>query len=78
MDMEKLKALRDAAANEGGLACAGLQFGAGLELGKIMLDKKDTNVDPVQQLQKLKLLLNEGIITQEEFDAKKKEWLSKM
>lgn len=78
MDMEKLKALRDAAANEGGLAGAGLQFGAGLELGKTMLDKKDTNVDPVQQLQKLKLLLNEGIIIQEEFDAKKKEWLSKM
>lgn len=34
VDLEKLKALRDAAKNEGGLAGAGLQMGVGLEIGK--------------------------------------------
>ena len=34
--------------------------------------------DVVTKLQQLKLLLDEGIITQEEFDTKKKEILSKM
>ncbi|WP_131538417.1 SPFH domain-containing protein [Pedobacter nototheniae] len=83
VELEKLKALRDAARNEGGLAGAGLQFGAGMELGKAFNVEKDlqlnnNNVDPVAKLQQLKLLLTEGIITQEEFDGKKKEWLDKL
>ncbi|MDR6782215.1 membrane protease subunit (stomatin/prohibitin family) [Pedobacter africanus] len=84
LEIEKLKALRDAARNEGGLAGAGLQLGFGMELGKVLNDKKEeltaysTTTDPVVQLQKLKLLLDEGILTQEEFDTKKKEILSKM
>jgi len=82
VELEKLKALRDAARNEGGLAGAGLHLGVGMELGKTFdLAKEEKlnaqDVDPVAKLQQLKLLLNEGIITQEEFDAKKKEWLSK-
>jgi len=84
LEIEKLRALRDAARNEGGLAGAGLQLGFGMEIGKALDDKKEelstysNTVDPVVQLQKLKLLLDEGILTQEEFDAKKKEILSKM
>lgn len=84
LEIEKLRALRDAARNEGGLAGAGLQLGFGMELGKALDDKKEkltaynNTVDPVVQLQKLKLLLDEDILTQEEFDAKKKEILSKM
>lgn len=83
VELEKLKALRDAARNEGGLAGAGLQFGAGMELGKAFNVEKDaqlnnSNADPVAKLQQLKLLLTEGIITQEEFDGKKKEWLDKL
>lgn len=82
VELEKLRALRDAARNEGGLAGAGLQFGVGMEIGKTFDTIKNeqidaTNVDPVAKLKQLKLLLDEGIITQEEFDAKKKEWLSK-
>jgi membrane protease subunit (stomatin/prohibitin family) len=34
--------------------------------------------DPVIRLQKLKHLLDDGIITQDEFNAKKKEWLDKL
>lgn len=84
LEIEKLRALRDAARNEGGLAGAGLQVGFGMELGKALDDKKnemtapESSVDPVVQLQKLKLLLDEQILTQEEFDNKKKEILSRM
>ncbi|MCR5888216.1 SPFH domain-containing protein [Hymenobacter sp. J193] len=83
-ELEKLKALRDAARNESGLAGAGLQLGAGAELGRVFATEKQeatsapAGADPVQQLQKLKLLLTEGIITQDEFDAKKKVWLDQL
>lgn len=82
VEMEKLKALRDAARNEGGLAGAGLQLGVGMELGKAFDVAKNQQMDApaedvVAKLQQLKLLLTEGIITQDEFDEKKKEWLAK-
>ena len=41
VQLEKLRALRDAARNEGGLAGAGLQVGAGLELSKSLIQQKD-------------------------------------
>ena len=84
IEIEKLRALRDAARNEGGLAGAGLQLGFGMEMGKVLEEKKDEltafnpNADPVLQLQKLKLLFDEDILTQQEFDEKKKEILSRM
>ena len=83
VELEKLRALRDAARNEGGLAGAGLQLGVGMEIGKTFDVAKEEQlnaptVDAVTKLQQLKLLLDEGIITQEEFDAKKKEWLAKL
>ena len=83
VELEKLRALRDAARNEGGLAGAGLQMGVGMELGKTFNEAKNQQldapaIDVVTKLQQLKLLLDEQIITQEEFDAKKKEWLAKL
>lgn len=83
VELEKLKALRDAARNEGGLAGAGLQLGFGMEIGKTFHDATEGQLnspaaDAVTKLQQLKLLLNEGIITQEEFEIKKKEWLAKL
>lgn len=83
VELEKLRALRDAAKNEGGLAGAGVGLGAGMSLGKVFSNSIDevtqpgTGVDPMEQLRKLKLLLDENIITQEEFDQKKKEYLNK-
>ncbi|MTH47433.1 SPFH domain-containing protein [Intestinirhabdus alba] len=75
--LERLRALRDAAKNESGLAAAGLQLGAGLDLGKTLLQPQQTAVDTQQQepqakLRMLKSLLEEGILTQEEFDSKKR------
>ena len=82
VELEKLRALRDAARNEGGLAGAGLQFGVGMEIGKTFDTLRNEQIDnsaadPVAKLQQLKLLLDEGIITQQEFDQKKTEWLNK-
>lgn len=79
VDLEKLKAMRDAARNEGGVAGAGLQMGVGFELAKTISGTPgQAGEDPMVQLQKLKQLLDEGIITQQEFDDKKKTWLSKL
>lgn len=84
LELEKLRALRDAARNEGGLAGAGLQLGFGMEMGKVLDNKKEelvsfnVSTDPIVYLQKLKLLLDENILTQEEFDTKKREVLNRM
>jgi len=73
----------DAAKNQGGISGAALQLGAGLALSKIFNDQQEVQQgtkmdDPILQLHKLKQLLDEKIITQEEFDAKKKDWLDKL
>ncbi len=83
VDMEKLKALRDAAKNQGGMSGAAMQIGAGLALSKIFNAQEEVppgagTSDPMLPLHNLKQLLDEKIITQEEFDAKKKEWLDKL
>ncbi|MEC5143251.1 SPFH domain-containing protein [Chitinophaga sp. 212800010-3] len=84
-ELEKLRALRDAARNPGGLAGIGAQLGAGIEIAKQYEAKKEEVLkeneqegDFVQKLQKLNILLKEQIITQEEFDALKKQILSKI
>ena len=65
---EKLRALRDAGRNEGGLAGAGLQVGAGFELSKSLMQQKEDllnesleNDDPVLQLRKLLIYLRKTI-----------------
>lgn len=86
VEMEKLRALRDAAQNEGGLAGMGAQLGVGMEIGKMFGLKKDQfttkiteeNSDTFEKLKKLKVLLDEHIITQEEFDDLKKQLLNNL
>lgn len=85
VENEKLKALRDAAKNEGGLAGAGLQIGAGFELAKSfdLNNKNGSSIENpdnemINQLKKLKSLLDDGILTQEEFTAKKKQILERL
>lgn len=84
-ELEKLRALRDAARTEGGLAGAGLALGAGAELGKVFAAQTADgptpaapDADPARQLQKLKLLLDEGILTPEEYATKRQVWLDKL
>lgn len=84
-DMEKLKALRDAARNEGGLAGMGAQLGVGMEIGKLFSQEKDKALeklqgveeDVIEKLRKLKILLDEKIISETEFGELKKQLLNK-
>lgn len=85
-EMEKLRALRDAARNEGGLAGMGAQLGVGMEIGKLFTTEKDSfthkiaeeDSDAFAKLQKLKVLADEKIITQEEFNELKKQILNNL
>ena len=77
-ELQKLGALRDAAKNQGGLAGAGLQMGAGLQLAQDIFKSGGASSDPSQRLRKLKKLLDEQLITAEEYEQKKNEILSKL
>ena len=77
VSMQKLEALRDAARNEGGLAGAGLQLGAGVQLAKDVF-KPQAADDSTERLRKLKKLLDEQLITEEEYEKKKNEILSQL
>jgi membrane protease subunit (stomatin/prohibitin family) len=81
------EALRDAAKAGGdNLAGAGVGLGAGMNLGALMGQslaqanqaQQPAGADPVQALKKLKEMLDNQLITQAEYDAKKAEILSRM
>jgi len=92
--LQQLAALRDAAKNEGGAAGAGMGLGAGIGFGQMMVGTMNAMqppaagaaagagaaaaADPVAKLQKLKAMLDGGLITQAEFDDKKKEILAQL
>ncbi len=73
-----------AAANQNGAAGAGVAIGAGAVLGQSMMQNMTQNSvnvaqeDPIKMLEKLGELHAKGILTQQEFDAKKAELLSKI
>jgi len=75
MQYQTARAMRDAAKQKGGLA----GLGAGMALGNTMVQNISTSSNQpqpskskVDQLRELKALLDEGILTQEEFEAEKK------
>jgi membrane protease subunit (stomatin/prohibitin family) len=74
-DMQKLGALRDAAKNEGGSAGVFMGIWAGQTLVSSMANTATQEL-PEVRLVKLKSLLDQSLITQEEFDKKKIEILS--
>ena len=79
-----------AAANEGGAAGIGAGLGAGLTVGQAMVSgmagaiqqppqpPAETAADITSLLEKLHDLLTKGVLTQEEFDAKKAELLKRI
>ena len=80
MQYQTARAMRDAAKQKGGLA----GLGAGMALGNTMAKNiQETTSSPkeekskAEQLRELKALLDEGILTQEEFDAEKKSILGR-
>lgn len=85
-ELQKLKAMRDAAKNEG---AAGNSFGflAGMEMAKMGTSSQSNNnsestptsKDDIRaKLKELKGLFEDELITEDEFSAKKKELLDKM
>lgn len=77
-----------AAQNSGGLAGAGIGLGAGAMMGQMFMQgtqqpaaaaaKPEEQGDPIELIEKLGALLAKGIITQEEFNAKKAELLKRI
>lgn len=80
-----------AASNEGGIAGVGAGLGAGLVMGQTMAQSISNSVsnpaatqtpanieDITETIEKLHSLVGKGILTQEEFDAKKTELLKKL
>ena len=79
MQYQTARAMRDASKQEGGLA----GLGAGMALGGSMVHTmqdvvgEKTEKSKAEQLRELKSLFDEGILTEEEFAAEKKQILSK-
>lgn len=81
MQYQTARAMRDASKQEGGLA----GLGAGVELGKTMARSIQSAAAPdesapksrAELLRELKSLLDDGVLTQEEFDSEKKRILQK-
>lgn len=80
MQYQTARAMRDASKQKGGLA----GLGAGMALGNTMAkniqnvsETLEQSKSKAEQLRELKSLLDEGILTQEEFDAEKKTILAK-
>jgi membrane protease subunit (stomatin/prohibitin family) len=79
VQMQQLAALRDAAKNEGAGGTM-MAMGVGMGFGNMAQNTaaQPMTDDPATKLKKVKGLLDQGLITQEEFDAKKKEILAQM
>ena len=79
MQYQTARAMRDASKQSGGLA----GLGAGMALGNTMASNIQSSTNSseqpskAEQLRELKSLLDEGILTQEEFDSEKKIILEK-
>lgn len=86
---QQVDILKGMANNEGGMASAGAGLGMGLAAGGMFGNitqqafnqqpqQQNTTYNPVEKIKQLKEMLDIGAITQEEFDTKKTEILSKM
>ena len=86
--IKSMEILGDAANNQSdsgmaGMMQAGLGLGAGLPLGQqlgqsmsVSTDKSNDDDQSIEKLKKLKLMLEEGLITQSEYDEKRTQILS--
>ena len=88
VEMQQLQALRDAAKNQGGAAGVGIGLGAGVGLGQAFASGMAGMGMPggagqgagnqAERLKQLKEMADSKLITQEEFEKKKSEILSKL
>lgn len=86
---QQIDILKSVANNPNGLASTGAGLGMGLGVAGVFggmnqqvfnpsQNQQSANVNPVEKIKQLKEMLDIGAITQEEFETKKKEILSKM
>ena len=75
MQYQTARAMRDASKQQGGLAGLGAGAVVGKTMAESMMNSSKSQSSDIDKLRELKALLDEGIISQEEFDAKKKEIL---
>ena len=89
--LQKLEAMREAARNEGGGAGVGMGIGAGMGFGQMMAGEMGdsltpkqneaatpgSNDDPMVKLSQLKKMLEAELITQADYEEKKKEIMSR-
>lgn len=76
-ELQQLAALRDAARNHG-TAGAGMGMAVGMNLAASTAAAQPGVDEATAKLQKLKALLAQGLITQDEHDAKKREILARL
>jgi membrane protease subunit (stomatin/prohibitin family) len=82
--LQQLQALRDAAKNPGGAGMVmgmGVGLGMGQQMGAVAgagFGQSGADADPGVRLKKLTDLMTQGLISKDEFEAKKKEILSKL
>jgi membrane protease subunit (stomatin/prohibitin family) len=77
MQYQSARSMRDAAKQEGGLAGLGAGMALGQTMASTISDASPANKGTdFEQLKQLKALLDDGILTQEEFDLKKKQLLN--
>lgn len=82
--LQQLRALRDAAKNPGGAAGAGIGLGAGVAMGQQFMNQMSSSGNttqaasssPALRLKNLKDLFDGGVLSKEEFEAKKKELMA--
>jgi len=77
--LQQLEALRDAAKNEGGGAGMGMGLGAGIGFGQNLANTLNPaakqSSDVMDKLSRLKQLLDAGLITEQDYSAKKQRLL---
>lgn len=78
-------AISIAAENPGGIAGVGAGIGAGMSMGQMMMNNLSlasgspaSEENPLQTIEKLGALVEKGLLTKEEFEAKKTELLKKL
>ena len=76
MQYQTVRAMRDASKQEGGLAGLGAGMAFANHIGNTVSNATSTgSEDSIAKLKEYKSLLDEGIITQEEFNSLKKQLL---
>ncbi len=80
-ELQQIEMMRDAARNENGLAGIGAGIASGLQMASSMQNtssKEAAPTDIMAKLEKLKLMFEKGLITQEEYDKKKTQLLEEL